>query len=206
VGKRLSYDEEHAAQVSRIALALFDDLATVHKLPASARPLLEVAALLHDLGNAVSYHRHHKHTYYLINNAEIPGLPERERELVARIARYHRRTEPDFKHSGMEGLSLPEMRVVRGAATLLRVADSLDRSHRQIIHRVRARLTPRSATVFLQARQPVDLELWDAAHEAKLFRRVFGRKLAFHVGRSGVKRRGRSDAGYVLRLPMGVVG
>ena len=134
---------------------------------------------------------------------EIPGLPERERELVARIARYHRRTDPDFKHSGMDGLTLPEARLVRGAATLLRVADSLDRSHRQIIHRIHTRLTPNTANVFVDTRQPVDLELWDAAHEAKLFRRVFGRTLAFHVRRSGSKRRGRKEAAYVVRLPQG---
>jgi exopolyphosphatase/guanosine-5'-triphosphate,3'-diphosphate pyrophosphatase len=101
----------------------------------------------------------------------------------------------------MVGLTLPEQRLVRGAATLLRVADSLDRSHRQIIHRVRTRLSPSAATLYVDARQPVDLELWDAAHEAKLFRRVFGRKLLFQVSRVGSKRRGRNASAYLVRLP-----
>jgi exopolyphosphatase/guanosine-5'-triphosphate,3'-diphosphate pyrophosphatase len=202
VGRRFSWDQDHAEQVARVALALFDGLASVHKLPAAARPLLEVAALLHDVGNAVSYNRHHRHSYYLINNSELPGLTEREREIVARIARYHRRSPPELKHSGMEGLTAPEQRLVRGAATLLRVADSLDRSHRQSIHRVHARATPGVVTLVLDARQALDLELWDAAHEAQLFRRVFGRKLAFQVGRaSGAKRRGRAQPGYLVRLP-----
>ena len=92
VGRRFHFDEAHATQVTRLALRLFDDLALLHNLPASARPLLEVSGLLHDVGNAVSYQKHHRHSYYLIVNAEIPGLRERERELVARIARYHRRS------------------------------------------------------------------------------------------------------------------
>ena len=130
---------------------------------------------LHDVGNAVSYQRHHRHSYYLIVNAEIPGLRERERELVARIARYHRRSPPDPSHSGMEGLGPGEVRVVRKLSTLLRVADSLDRSHRQSIVRLQARLLPNAVLLKLRARSPLDLELWDATHEAGLFRRVFGR-------------------------------
>jgi len=143
-----------------------------------------VAGLLHDIGNAVSYQKHHRHTYYLIQNAEIPGLRERERELVARIARYHRRSAPDPSHSGMEGLGPGEIRVVRKLSTLLRVADSLDRSHRQSIVRLQARLLPNAVLLRLKARNPLDLEMWDAAHEAPLFRRVFGRKLLLQVLRN----------------------
>jgi exopolyphosphatase / guanosine-5'-triphosphate,3'-diphosphate pyrophosphatase len=183
IGRRFRFDEAHATQVTRLALQLFDDLAPLHNLPASARPLLEVAGLLHDVGNAVSYQKHHRHSYYLIQNAEIPGLRERERELVARIARYHRRSPPDPSHSMMEGLGAGEVRVVRKLATLLRVADSLDRSHRQSIVRLQARLLPNAVMVKLRARSPLDLELWDATHEAGLFRRVFGRKLLMQVMR-----------------------
>ena len=184
VGRRFHFDEAHATQVTRLALQLFDDLAPLHNLPASTRPLLEVAGLLHDIGNAVSYQKHHRHTYYLIQNAEIPGLRERERELVARIARYHRRSAPDPSHSGMEGLGPGEIRVVRKLSTLLRVADSLDRSHRQSIVRLQARLLPNAVLLRLKARNPLDLEMWDAAHEAPLFRRVFGRKLLLQVLRN----------------------
>lgn len=187
IGRRFHFDEAHATQVTRLALQLFDDLAPLHRLPASARPLLEVAAVLHDIGNSVSYNRHHRHSYYLIQNSEIPGLRDRERELVARIARYHRRSAPDASHSGMDGLQPAEVRVVRKLATLLRLADSLDRSHRQTVLRAQARLLPSAVVVKLRARQPVDLELWDAAHESALFRRVFGRKLIVQVVRATQK-------------------
>ena len=191
IGRRFNFDEAHATQVTRLALQLFDDLAPLHRLPASARPLLEVAALLHDVGNAVSYNRHHRHSYYLIQNSEIPGLRDRERELVARIARYHRRSPPDASHSGMDGLQAAEVRLVRKLATLLRLADSLDRSHRQTVLRLAARVLPGAVVVKLRARQAVDLELWDAGHEAALFRRVFGRKLLVTAERAwrGIERR-----------------
>jgi exopolyphosphatase/guanosine-5'-triphosphate,3'-diphosphate pyrophosphatase len=177
LGKRFGFDAAHGRQVARIAVGLFDALEPVEDLPKELRPLLEVAALLHDIGNAVSYQRHHKHTYYLIANADLAGLAERERELVARVARYHRRTAPEEKHAGMLGLSAEEVGRVRQLATLLRVADSLDKSHRQLVKGVRLVPRGKSAELLLTAKAPVDLELWDLEHEAALFRRVFGRKL-----------------------------
>jgi exopolyphosphatase/guanosine-5'-triphosphate,3'-diphosphate pyrophosphatase len=183
IGRRFFFDEKHAKQVAKLSLHLFDDLAALHGLPLATRPYLEVAALLHDIGHAVSPERHHKHTYYLIHNADIPGLADRERELVARVARYHRRSPPELAHSGMEGLTPSEARTVRKLATLLRVADSLDRSHNQPIKGLKASNGRELVTLHLQAKQPVDLELWNADRELASFRRVFGKKLALHVGR-----------------------
>jgi len=181
LGQRFQVDENHARQVAKIALAMFDGLGEVHRLPSTSRPLLEVAALLHDIGNAVSYDRHHRHTYYLITHADIPGLVEREREIVARVARYHRRSFPDPRHSGMKGLSRGEVNLVRKLATLLRVADSLDRGHHQPVHQIRAVANGESVFVTLHTKAPVDLELWDVEHEAANFKRVFRRKLVFRV-------------------------
>lgn len=177
IGRRFYYDEGHCKQVATLALELFDDLAALHGLPAAVRPYLEVAGLLHDVGNAVSYERHHKHTYYLVANADIPGLSDRERELVARIARYHRRSAPEPTHSGMVGLSASEVRIVRKLSTLLRVADALDRSHHQPVRELKA--IHRNGTVKLsfRARGPVDLELWDLERERALFKKVFGAAL-----------------------------
>ncbi len=183
LGKRFQFDEGHGRQVARIALALFDDLPTVHKVPSSARPFLEVAALLHDIGNAVSYNRHHRHTYYLVNNADLPGLADREREMVACIARFHRRNLPDAGHPDLKNLTRAEAELVRRLSTLLRVADSLDRSHHQPIQKVTARAARGTVTVRLRARAHVDLELWDVEHEASTFEQVFGRKLICHLQR-----------------------
>ncbi len=184
LGRRFGFDEAHGRQVAHVALSLFDDLASLHGLPAAARPLLEVAALLHDVGNAVNYQRHHKHTYYLIQQADIPGLSDREREIVARIARFHRRSQPSLDHPGMEGLNASEARLVRKCATLLRLADALDASHHQPVHKLSAQVKGRVAAIRLKVRGPVDLELWDASHEADLFRQVFDRRIALHPERA----------------------
>ena len=147
------------------------------------RPFLEAAALLHDIGNSVSYQKHHRHTEYLIQNADIPGLADRERDLVSRIARYHRRSPPDLNHPGMEGLSPSEARMVRKLATILRVADSLDRSHLQPVSRMRVSHKGKEVHVRLDGKAPRDLELWDVNHEALLFTRVFGAKLRVEATR-----------------------
>ncbi|WNG50450.1 Ppx/GppA family phosphatase [Archangium minus] len=183
MGRRLFFEEKHARQVAALALTLFDELASLHNLPLSCRPYLEVAALLHDVGNAVSYERHHKHTYYLIHNGDIPGLTDRERELVARVARYHQRSPPELNHSGMQGLSAAEARLVRKLATLLRVANALDSSHHQPVKELRAVNGRDAVSLHFKARQPVDLELWTVERETALFRRVFNKRLTLHVGR-----------------------
>jgi exopolyphosphatase/guanosine-5'-triphosphate,3'-diphosphate pyrophosphatase len=181
MGRRFFFDEKHARQVSRLALVLFDELASLHQLPLSVRPHLEAAALLHDIGHAVSDERHHKHTYYLIHHADIPGLADRERELVARIARYHQRSPPDLSHSGMDGLTQVEARTVRKLATLLRIANALDSSHHQPLKELKATQGREAVSLHLHTRQPVDLELWNAEREVVHFRRVFGKRLTFHV-------------------------
>jgi exopolyphosphatase/guanosine-5'-triphosphate,3'-diphosphate pyrophosphatase len=183
LGRRFAFDEAHADQVSRVALSLFDDLAGLHGLPASARPVLEAAALLHDVGSAVSYSKHHKHTFYLIANGDIPGFSDREREIVALVARYHRRSPPDRDRPDLAVLAPSDFRTVRKLATLLRLADSCDRSHHQLVRSVRARIGPGAVSLSLRSRAPIDLEIWDAEREGALFRKVFGHRLELAVRR-----------------------
>jgi exopolyphosphatase/guanosine-5'-triphosphate,3'-diphosphate pyrophosphatase len=177
LGRRLFFDEGHALQVARLAIAMFDQMAPLHRLPMAVRPFLEAASVLHDIGHSVSYQKHHRHTEYLVRNGDIPGLTDRERDIVARIARFHRRSPPDLHHPGMDGLTPSEARLVRKLATILRVADALDRSHAQPVSNLRAEIRGNRVALRLAARGPADLELWDVAHEARLFRQVFGATL-----------------------------
>jgi exopolyphosphatase/guanosine-5'-triphosphate,3'-diphosphate pyrophosphatase len=177
VGRRFGFSEAHGRHVAKLALTLFDSLGPVHKLPASTRPWLETAALLHDVGHAVNYQRHHKHAFYLISNVDLPGLTDHERLLVATIARFHRRTKPEVTHELMAPFSTVERRVIRKCATLLRVADSLDRSHNQPVQTLAIASRGRTVWLKVKSRQSVDLELWDVEHEVQLFREVFGRSL-----------------------------
>ncbi len=186
LGRRFEFDEPHARQVARIALELHDRLARLHRLPPLARRILEAAALLHDVGHAVSVHAHHKHTYYLVANADLPGFSDRERELVALVARYHRRSAPSRGRRDLEALTASELRLVRKLVAILRVADALDRSHQQPVRGVRVSARGRAIALGIASRGPIALELWDAAREAPLFQRVFSRRLLLvRSGRAG---------------------
>ncbi len=181
LGRRFAFSEEHGVQVSKLALTLFDELATLHQLPAAARPYLEVAALLHDIGHAVNYQKHHKHTQYLIVSSDLPGVTERERMLIALIARFHRRSKPDVTHELLAPLTPAEFRLVRKCSAILRVADSLDRSHQQPVKSLTAQVRGRNVALSVKARASVDLELWDLQHEVELFREVFGKSLQVNL-------------------------
>jgi exopolyphosphatase/guanosine-5'-triphosphate,3'-diphosphate pyrophosphatase len=176
-GRRLGFDEPHAVHVCRLALELHDRLAPLHRLPSRMRGVLEAAALLHDVGHAVSVHAHHKHTYYLVANADLPGYSDHERELVALVARFHRRSAPTRGRSDLKSLSAGELRALRKLAAILRVADALDRSHHQPVRRLAVSRGSGAVRIAIKAGGPIDLELWDAEREANLFRRVFGRRL-----------------------------
>jgi exopolyphosphatase/guanosine-5'-triphosphate,3'-diphosphate pyrophosphatase len=177
LGRRFGFDERHGIEVSALAARLFDDLAALHGLPLAARRILEAAAVLHDIGVAVSFHRHHKHTFYMVANADMPGFSDHERELVATVARYHRRSTPDRNRGDLAHLSGSELTTVRKLAALLRIANALDASHQQPVHGVRAEMRDGAVTLRLRTRGPADLELWDVQHEARFFREVFRRRL-----------------------------
>lgn len=191
LGRRFDFDERHAIQVGAMAVTLFEDLANLHGLPLAARRALEAAALLHDVGNAVSFHKHHKHTFYLVANADMPGFSNREREIVATVARYHRRSTPDRNRADLAQLSAAELTTVRKLAALLRVANALDASHQQPVRELRAEQRDGVVTLRLRLRGPADLELWDADREGQFFREVFRKRLEFAVRRSGARSRRR---------------
>ena len=133
LAERCNYYAEHAQQVVRLALAIFDQTRAVHGLTDREREWLEFAALLHDIGSHISYERHHRHSYYLIRNGDLRGFDPDEIEVVALVARYHRRGTPKRSHEEYARLPSPLRKTVRTLASILRVAESLDRSHTQTI-------------------------------------------------------------------------
>ncbi|HEY6908908.1 MAG TPA: Ppx/GppA phosphatase family protein [Myxococcales bacterium] len=173
-GRRCAYREEHAEQVAQLSLSLFDQLRDLHRLGEEERALLQAAAMLHDVGSFVSYNRHHKHSYYLLYHADLPGYTDRERELIATIARYHRRSPPKDRHEEFQRLTTPERIVVKRLAALLRVADGLDRGHRRHVRSVKARLRGASVHLDVVADQNSDLELWSARQKSDLLQELSG--------------------------------
>lgn len=185
LGRRYRFDEAHGSEVMRLALSLFDQLTPLHKSDPSDRALLTAAALLHDIGAFISYKRHHKHSLYLLAQSELPGLSPREMQVVANIARYHRKSDPQPKHEEFARLDEANRRRVTRLASILRLADALDREHRQRVQRVRARIAGQTVHVSLDGHGDLLLERWALQRKARLFERTFGVRLRLH-GTGGV--------------------
>ena len=181
LAERCNYWPEHATQVARLAMTIFEETRAVHGLTDREREWLEYAALLHDVGVHISYEGHHKHSYYLIKNGDLRGFEPEEVDTMALVARYHRRATPKNRHE--EYASLPRKRrlAVQTLAAILRLAESLDRSHAQSLSSVK--LHDRGEDVLLQVRTTGDaeLELWAAARHAAPFERMIGKPLRVEI-------------------------
>ncbi len=166
LGERCNYLAEHAQQVARLALALFDGTRDEHKLGAREREWLEYGCLLHDIGVHISYERHHKHSYYLVKHGDLRGFAPDEIEIIALVARYHRQVQPRKSHEGYRDLERQQRKTVRTLAAFVRLAEGLDRSHSQIVSAVRVSRAGGALTVRLRSAGDPDLEIWAARRHA----------------------------------------
>src|SRR5438094_8223266 len=112
LAERCNFWPEHANQVARLAVTLFEQTRAIHGLTDREREWLEYAAILHDIGVHISYERHHKHSYYLIKNGELRGFEPEEIDIIALVARYHRRATPKDDHEGYADLPRKRRRIV----------------------------------------------------------------------------------------------
>ena len=161
------WDVAHGRQVRDLAVMLFDQLPGLHNFGANERDLLEAAALLHDIGWTVSHDKHHKHAYRLIRDSQrrLADFTASEVELIANIARYHRKALPALRHEPFAALAEADRKIVRQLAALLRVADGLDRPHRQEVRQLNCEVT--GAVVTLQLQVQYDPEAHRAGGERK---------------------------------------
>ena len=183
LAERCNYFPDHSQHVARLAVALFDQTRAIHGLTDREREWLEYAAILHDVGVHISYEQHHKHSYYLIKNGDLRGFEPDEIETIALVAKYHRQTTPKRSHDGFGDMRRRSRRAIRTLAAILRLAESLDRSHAQNITGLE--LHDRGDDDLLQLRTPGDaeLELWSASRHAAPFERMTGKPLRMEVGR-----------------------
>src|SRR6266516_381778 len=166
----------HGRHVARLALALFDGTAAALGLPARARELLHHAALLHDIGHAIDHNRHHHHSCYLIRNMELVAFDPLEIEIIAQVARGHRKQAPKLADPELQALPRAARRVVRGLAALLRTADALDRTHFSAVRRLRVALSTARLVIEIEAdAEEAELELWAAERRADLLARLLDR-------------------------------
>ncbi len=180
LARRCHAPEVHSLHVASLALRLFDQTKRLHGLGGAERDLLEYAAILHDIGYLINERQHHKHAYYLITHSDVGGFSGDELQVVANVARYHRRAIPQSKHDGFDALAPKVKRVVRVLSALLRIADGLDRTHFSVVRSLDVKLGS-TITITVHVSGDAELEAWAAKGRADLFERVFRRRVQFTV-------------------------
>jgi exopolyphosphatase/guanosine-5'-triphosphate,3'-diphosphate pyrophosphatase len=180
MAERFAVPLRHARKSARLASDLFRGLQPLHKLPSNYGRLLEAAACLHDIGHFVSDTRHHKHSYYLVANSDMPGFTRAEREIVANLCRYHRKALPTPEHPNLQLLDAEGRRAVSLLNPLIRMADSLDRSRAQRVRSLECKIRENDIQIALCAAPDadIDLEVWAAERLAENFRQVYGKPTA----------------------------
>ena len=188
LAERCNYFASHAEQVARMALALFDQTQTNHGLGGREREWLEYAALLHDIGVHISYGRHHRHSYYLVKNGDLRGFEPEEVEVIALVARYHRRGSPKRSHEGYGELSPELRRAVKTLSAMLRVAEGLDRSHQQSVAALEIISGGQDYLLRIRPTGDTELELWAAQRSVAPLEQVLRRIVRFEVAPNRGKR------------------
>ena len=173
-GRRFGFDEPHARHVAELSRMLFRALQAEHQLGYRYEILLYVAALLHDVGHAVSARSHHKHSMYLINNGDLFGLSQKDVLLAALIARYHRRSSPKPVHEGYATLDWEGRSHVAKMAALLRLADALDRTSSQRVKDIRCAREENRWIVSVPGADDLSIEQLAVQQKSGLFQEVFG--------------------------------
>jgi len=179
LGEKYRYDASHAANVAHLSTVLFDQLHAEHGLGGRHRLLLEVAALLHDIGAFVSLRGHHKHAQYVLSAAEIFGLSREDMAVISNVARYHRRAAPNKSHQPYMALDSEARIVVSKLAAILRVSNALDADHLQKIRDVRLLSEGDHWVLEVDGAGDMTIERLAALARADLLTEVFGRKVTF---------------------------
>ncbi|MFA5834334.1 MAG: Ppx/GppA phosphatase family protein [Bacteroidota bacterium] len=176
---------KHGKQVSDLALKIFDQTGRWHKLSSAEREYLEAAALLHEIGLSISHALHHRHSYYIIKNGELLGFTENEKEIIANVARYHRKSHPKIKHEGFRLLSPEDQSIVSKLASILRIADGLDRTHSGKITDVKVRASGKRLRFQIASKRKNELEIefWGADRKKELFEELFRVTVTFEQPR-----------------------
>jgi exopolyphosphatase/guanosine-5'-triphosphate,3'-diphosphate pyrophosphatase len=171
--KKYDVDARHAHRVTALAVSLFDQLKAMHGLGKRDRLLLELAALLHEVGTYIGTSGHHRHSLYLISQTPILGLSETEQQVVANVARSHRKAPPDEAYAALDQ---EDQERVRSLAAILRVADALDHDHKQRVNAVRAKERGSELKLRVSTRGDVSLDAWSLKDKGDLFENQFGLK------------------------------
>jgi exopolyphosphatase/guanosine-5'-triphosphate,3'-diphosphate pyrophosphatase len=171
--KRYGGHLAYAENTAELAVQIFDQTADLHGLGARERTLLRFSGLVHDIGSYINVRNRHKHTMYIVQAADLAGLTRTEKDMVANIARYHRKSPPEPHHGEFQGLSRRARVTVSCLASILRLAYALDVERTQRVRKVRCTVSGNRLLLHLDRRQ-IALERWSVASKAGMFEEVFG--------------------------------
>jgi exopolyphosphatase/guanosine-5'-triphosphate,3'-diphosphate pyrophosphatase len=181
LARRCDWHQTHSEQVAHICMELFDQLKPLHGLGRKARELIEHAALMHDIGWHIGKTDHHKHSRYLILHGDLKGFTPEEINIMANIARYHRKSGPKPTHRSFNALSTKAKEIVRVGSALLRISDGLDRSHSSVVSSLSCTIHRKRVDVRIKARGDSELEIWGAQQKVNYFAELFDREVEFHL-------------------------
>ena len=176
-GKKYYFDEKHALQVTRLCKIIFDQLRDELSLTDHDWKLLEAASILHDTGQHIAYSKHHKHSYYLIMNTEIPGFTDSEIEIIANVARYHRKAIPKPSHENFVLLN-PETKIkISKLSSIIRLADGLDRTHSNLIKDIDITINNSEIKFSLESEGDTTMELSGFEKKKDLLEKITGKNV-----------------------------
>jgi exopolyphosphatase/guanosine-5'-triphosphate,3'-diphosphate pyrophosphatase len=171
-------DEVHFEQVRKLSVTIFNALAPTHDMSPRDGQLLEAAAMLHDVGYFISYSMHHKHSYHLIRHANLFDFSPREREIIANVARYHRKALPKAHHENFQRLGSQDQELVMKLGGILRLADGLDRRRSHMVDHLVCLIDKQRLTIELIGDGDLSVEIYGGHAKGDLIEKAFTRKLA----------------------------
>lgn len=177
------YDRDHCKYITEFALKIFDDLKELHQLDDANKEYLEAAAILHDIGYHIAHTNHHHHSYYIIRNSELLGFNDNEISIIAHTARYHRKSHPKKNHDEFSSLPERTQSLIKKLSAILRIADSLDRTHKKIVQSVECKMKRNGVELYIRVKKcsNPEIEIWSLDRRKALFEEVFGKNLSVTV-------------------------
>lgn len=176
LARKYQADEKHGLHVAALARVIFQATRSQHQMGEREQLLLEVASIVHDIGTYVAARGHHRHSYYLLVNSEVFGLSRTDLEIVANLARYHRREGPQSDHPAYASLPRAARLTVNRLAGILRVADALDKGHTQRVQQPRVTVVEDELQIEVEPGEDLALERLALESKGSLFEEVFGLK------------------------------
>ena len=177
IAKKYNYDEPHCRAVEDFSLTLFDKLSKIHGMKERERFLLQVTAILHDVGKYVNLRKHYFYSYRLIISSDIVGCSKNEKDIIANAALYHSRINPQKEHETYAPLSKKDRITVAKLSAILKIANALDMSSRQKITNLKIILKDDEMILKVKSNKSLNLEQWGFKARTEFFEQVFGFKV-----------------------------